>query len=115
MQLVCGKNTCSAPAQLDAQAFTLYVQETSGPTFNAPSGLWQTTGWIRGTWPFVTSGDSPSGLCSLSASLDGQLIDTTTSGQDVSTWHQCAAPAISQSVDTTRYGQGAVPLTLSAS
>jgi hypothetical protein len=114
MQLVCGKNTCSAPAQLDVQAFSLYVQETSGPTFNAPSGLWQTTGWIRGTWPFVTSGDSPSGLCSLSASLDGQLIDTTTSGQDVSTWHQCAAPAISQSVDTTRYGQGAVPLTLSA-
>jgi hypothetical protein len=115
MQLVCGKNTCSAPAQLDAQAFALYVEETSGPTFNAPSGLWQTTGWIRGTWPFVTSGDSPSGLCSLSASLDGQLIDTTTSGQDVSTWHQCAAPAISQSVDTTRFGQGGVPLTLSAS
>jgi hypothetical protein len=115
MQLVCGKNTCSAPAQLDVQAFALYVQETSGPTFNAPSGLWQTTGWIRGTWPFVTSGDSPSGLCSLSAYLDGQLIDTSTSGQDVSAWHQCAAPTITQSVDTTRYGQGAVPLTLSAS
>ena len=115
MQLVCGKNNCSAPAQLDVQTFALYVQETSGPAFNAPSGLWQTTGWIRGTWPFVTSGDSPSGLCSLSASLDGQLIDTTTSGQDVSTWHQCAAPAIGQSVDTTRFGQGAVPLTLSAS
>jgi hypothetical protein len=114
MQLVCGKATCTQPATLAVQTFSLYVRETSGPGFSAPSGLWQTTGWIRGTWPFVTSGDSPSGLCSLSANLDGQLIDTTTSGQDVSTWHQCAAPAISQSVDTTRFGQGAVPLTLSA-
>src|SRR5450755_1723777 len=114
MQLVCGKGTCKAPALLAVGAFSLYVRETSGPGFSAPSGLWQTTGWIRGTWPFVTSGDSPSGLCSLSATLDGQLIDTTTSGQDVSTWHQCAAPTISQSVDTTRFGQGAVPLTLSA-
>jgi hypothetical protein len=115
MQLVCGKGTCSAPAQLDVGAYSLYVRETSGPTFNSPSGLWQTTGWIRGAWPFVLSGDSPSGLCSLSASLGGQLIDTTTSGQDVSTWHQCAAPPISQSVDTSRYSQGAVALTLSAS
>jgi hypothetical protein len=115
MQLVCGKGTCSAPAQLDVGAFSLYVHETSGPTFNSPSGLWQTTGWIRGAWPFVLSGDSPSGLCSLSASLSGQLIDTTTSAQNVSTWHQCAAPPISQSVDTSRYSQGAVALTLSAS
>ena len=114
MQLVCGKGTCKAPALLAVGAFSLYVRETSGPGFSAPSGLWQTTGWIRHTWPFVVSGDSPSGLCSLSATLNGQLIDTTTSGQDVSNWHQCAAPPISQSVDTSRYGQGALPLTLGA-
>ena len=115
MQLVCGKATCTQPATFVVQTFSLYVRETSGPGFNAPSGLWQTSGWIRGTWPFVVSGDSPSGLCSLSASLNGQLIDTTTSAQDVSTWHQCAAPAISQSLDTSLYGQGGLPLTLSAS
>lgn len=113
MQLVCGKGTCKAPAQLDAGAFSLYVRETIGPTFAAPTGLWQTTGWIRSTWPFFAWGNSPSGLCSLSASLNGQLIDTTTSAQDVSSWHQCAAPPISQSLDTSRYGQGALPLTLS--
>lgn len=115
VQLVCGKGTCTQPAGITIGAFSLYVRETSGPGFSAPSGLWQTSGWIRGTWPFVASGDSPSGLCSLSGSLNGQLIDTSTSAQDVSTWHQCAAPPISQSVDTTRYGQGALPLTLSAS
>ena len=114
MQLVCGRAVCSAPAQFDVGAFSLYVRETSPPTFAAPIGLWQTTGWIRGLWPFFAWGNSPSGLCSLSASLNGQLIDTTTSARDVSSWHQCAAPPVDQSVDTSRYGQGAVTLTLSS-
>lgn len=115
VQLVCGRGTCTQPAQIAIGAFSLYVRETSGPGFNAPSGLWQTGGWIRGTWPFVASADSPSGVCSLSATLNGQLIDTSTSGQDVSTWHQCAAPAINQQVDTSRYGQGPLTLALGAS
>jgi hypothetical protein len=114
MQLVCGKGTCKAPAQLTVGAFSLYVRETVGPSFAAPTGLWQTSGWIRRTWPFFAWGNSPSGLCSLSASLNGQLINTITSAQDVSTWHQCAALPINQSLDTSRYGQGALPLTLSA-
>jgi hypothetical protein len=112
-QLVCGVSKCTQPAQLDIGAISLYVRETSGPSFAAPTGLWQASGWVRGSWPFFAWGNSPSGLCSLSASLNGQLINTSTAGQDVSSWHQCAAPPISQPVDTTRYGQGAVPLTLS--
>jgi hypothetical protein len=113
MQLVCGKSTCKAPALFAIGALSLYVRETTGPTFAAPTGLWQTSGWIRGTWPFFAWGNSPSGLCSLSASLNGQLINTITSARDVSTWHQCAALPISQPLDTSRYGQGALPLTLS--
>jgi hypothetical protein len=115
MQLVCGKGRCAAPAQLDVGAFSLYVRETSGPSLVAPIGLWQASGWVRGMWPFFAWGNSPSGLCSLSASLNGQLIHTATSAQDVSSWHQCAAPPIYQSVDSSRHGQGALPLTLSAS
>jgi hypothetical protein len=115
MQLVCGKPTCNAPAQLDLGTVSLYARETIGPTFAAPSGLWQAPGWARGTWPFFGWANSPSGVCSLSASLNGQLIDTTTSAQDVSSWHQCLAPPVNQPVDTSRYGQGALALTLSAS
>ena len=114
VQLVCGKSTCTQPAQIAIGAFSLYVRETSGPGFNAPTGLWQTGGWIRGTWPFVAAADSPSGVCSLSAILNGQLINTSTSGQNVSTWHQCAAPTINQLVDTSRYGQGPLTLALGA-
>jgi hypothetical protein len=113
-QLVCGVSKCTQPAQLDIGAISLYVRETNGPSLVAPSGLWQTSGWVRGTWPFFAWGNSPAGLCSLSASLNGQLINTTTSAQDVSSWHQCAAPPISQPVDTSRYGQGTVPLALSS-
>ena len=111
-QLVCGVSKCTQPAQLDIGAISLYVRETSGPSLVAPTGLWPTSGWVRGTWPVFAWGNSPSGLCSLSASLNGELINTTTSARDVSSWHQCAAPPISQAVDTSRYGQGAVPLTL---
>jgi len=39
MQLVCGKGTCTQPALLAVQGFSLYVRETSGPGFSAPSGL----------------------------------------------------------------------------
>ncbi|MGI8557858.1 MAG: hypothetical protein ACR2ND_06065 [Solirubrobacteraceae bacterium] len=113
-QLVCGVSRCTQPAQLDIGAISLDVRETSGPSFAAPTGLWQASGWVRGGWPFFAWGNSPSGLCWISATLNGELINTTTSAQDVSSWHQCAAPPISQPVDTSRYGQGAVPLTLGA-
>jgi hypothetical protein len=84
-----------------------------GPSLAAPTGLWQASGWVRGTWPFFVWGNSPSGLCSLSASLNGALINKTSSPQDLSAWHQCAAPPVEQAVDTSKYGQGAIPLTLS--
>ena len=59
MQVVCGKGSCTAPAQLNVGAYSLQARETVGPSLNSPSGLWQTSGWIRGTWPFVLSSDSP--------------------------------------------------------
>jgi hypothetical protein len=115
IQLLCGKSTCTEPAQLAVAALSLYVRETVGPSLDAPTGLWQSTGWVRGSWPFFVWGNSPSGLCSLSATLNGSLINQTSAQQDVSTWHQCAAGPIAQAVDTSKYGQGAMPLTLSTS
>jgi hypothetical protein len=113
MQLICGKSPCRSAAQLEVAAFSLYVRETTGPSFVAPTGLWQASGWIRGTWPFFAWGNSPSGLCSLSARLNGQLVDSTSSPRDVSQWHQCATGPVGGRVDTSRFGQGAMPLTLS--
>ena len=115
VQLVCGKSTCTQPAQIAVGAFSLYVRETSGPGFNAPSGLWQTGGWIRGTWPVVASADSPSGVCSLSR--DAQRPADRHEHVGPERLHLASvrgAPAINQPVDTSRYGQGPLTLALGA-
>ena len=116
-QLVCGANPCTnGTSQINVGALTMDVRETQGPQLVAPDGLWQQSGWVRSNWPVHFYGDSASGLCSLSASLNGQaLAGSTSSGVNSATWHQCAAPAYDTTVNTASYGQGAVPLVLNAS
>jgi hypothetical protein len=114
-QVVCGVSSCSNGGDqwLSVELLELNMQETSGPWLFAPDGLWQASGWIRGSWQLHFFGDSPSGLCSMSAALNGQTVASSSSGVDPAVWHQCAAPAVDQAVNTAQYGQGAVPLTLS--
>ena len=115
-QLVCGKPTCTQYAYADLGGITLYVRETAGPTFAAPTGLWRASGWVRGSWPVSVSSDSPSGVCSLSATINGSLVGQQVDvHQDTTRWHQCAVSPIGQTIDTTHYGQGPLPLTLFAS
>ena len=115
MQVVCGKASCTAPAQLNVGAYSLQAHETVGPSLSSPSGLWQTSGWIRGTWPLVLSSDSPSGVCQLAAALNGQSLGETTSSTDPSAWHQCSAgPVSNPAVNTAQYGNGPAELGLIA-
>jgi hypothetical protein len=110
IQLVCGKPTCSGAnyfANINVAGVILIAHETSGPVLTAPSGLWQTTGWIRGEWPLAFSGDSPSGMCLLTASLASQALPGTSSPADIAAWHQCAAAAVDDPVYTSDYPQGA--------
>jgi hypothetical protein len=115
IQMICGWSKCNRPGQLAVQAVTLYVRETVGPWFGA-TGLWQTSGWVRGSWPFTASADSPSGVCSLSTYLNGMSIaSSATSTRLPYAFKQCATPGINQTVNTGRYGNGAMPLVLAAS
>jgi len=116
-QVICGHSpTCvSNYNALDVADIALYVQETAGPTLVAPDSLWQSSGWIRGDWNLHFYGDSPSGLCNLSASINNASVASSGSTQDTSTWHQCSAPAISQTIHTWQDGNGAMPLTIAAS
>ena len=115
-QVICGANPCTSNYNwISVAEVALDVRETVGPSLVAPDGLWQASGWVRGDWTLHYYGDSPSGLCSLSASLNGQAIPGSSSTANPSVWHQCAAPAVSATVHTAIYGQGAVPLTLGAS
>lgn len=116
-QLICGWSVCDPPdhsAQITVQSINLDAQETQGPWIGSPDGLWQAQGWVRGAWPLHFYGDSPSGLCSLSATLNGQPVAgaTSVSAQVTNAWHQCAAPGVAPTVSTWTYGQGPIPLTL---
>ena len=81
-----------------------------GPLLNAPTGLWQQTGWVRGQWPLNFSGSSPSGICGLNGTINQVPVTGTSSARDVATWRQCSAPAVSDAINTAGYGQGPMPL-----
>jgi hypothetical protein len=71
---------------------------------------------VRQDWTLHFYGDSPSGLCSLSASVNGQPVPgVSSSTQDPTWWHQCAAGPYSQTVHTPDFGQGPLALTIRGS
>ena len=109
----CAVATCTLPADLNVGGVDLTVDELSGPWLAAPSGLWQAPGWVRGDVTLGFYGDSPSGLCGLGATINGQIVASSNSSRNQTTWHQCSAPPISQTLHTIAYGQGAMPLTIS--
>src|SRR5437588_4771383 len=92
----------------------LSMQETSGPYLVARDGVWQATGWIRGTWLLHFYGDSPSGLCTLSANVDGQTVPGSSSPANPSMWHQCSASAVNQPVNTTKFLDGPRRISINA-
>jgi hypothetical protein len=99
---------------LTVELAELRVRETQRPRLVASDGLWKATGWIRGWWALHFSGDSPTGLCALSASVNGRTGPGSVSQRDPALWHQCAAPPVDQAIDTAQYGQGVMPLTITA-
>ena len=114
-QVICGWSTCNGnnhPAQLTVESVELHATETQGPWLGASSGLWQASGWVRGTWPLEFWGNSPSGLCSESAALGGKSIPGASATLNPTVWHQCGAPPVVQSIQTGDYGHGRVPLTI---
>ncbi len=115
-QVVCGASSCTNGGDqwLSVELLELNARETSNPVLTAPDGLWAASGWIRGQWPLHFYGDSPSGLCSLSATLNGQSLPGSSVGPKLSAWHQCAAPAVDEEVNTAAYGNGAMPLVIGA-
>ncbi len=113
--MACGWSSCTQPGGIDVGGVDLTVNEEQGPWLRSPSGLWQASSWVRDRWPLVFSGDSPSGVCSLSASINGQAVTLGPSaavGKNTTTWHQCSGASASTTIQTADYGQGPVPLTI---
>jgi len=115
--LLCGYRACRGAANPDVrvQDIGLQVQETQGPVLSAGAGLWQSSGWVRSDWPLSFTGDSPSGVCALSATLDGAPVGFAGFGQNDTVWHQCAASGLATTVHTGQFPNGAALLTLRGS
>jgi len=114
-QLICGYRVCGSKAAVpDVQLHDigLQVQETQGPVLSRGGGLWQHSGWVRSDWPLSFTGDSPSGVCVLSASLEGQPVGYAGFPLNDTVWHQCAATALSTTVHTSQFPNGPALLTL---
>jgi hypothetical protein len=111
----CGVASCTTYADLLVGGVDLTVNENQGPWLVAPSGLWQAPGWVRDRWPLLFAGDSPSGVCSLTAWINGQPLTLGASSavaRNTSTWHQCSGANASPTIQTADYGQGPMPLTI---
>jgi hypothetical protein len=114
-QISCNAATCPTgdTAALYVYEAQLDVHETTPPSLHPGPGLWAAQGWVRGQWPLSFGGASPSGMCGLSANLNQiPVTGTVTAPRDPATWVQCSAPALSTTINTASYGQGAMPLYL---
>jgi len=113
----CGWSSCNRPAVLDVGGVALTVNEDRGPTLTALGPLWYTPGWIRDKWTVAFVGDSPSGVCGLYASLNGQSLTlgpSSTVPRNTGTWHQCSGATANETIQTADYGAGPMPLTIGA-
>jgi hypothetical protein len=107
--MVCGKASCTAAdgvGNMFIGPVELSVGETSGPWLSSPAGLWQSKGWVRGTWNLGFWGNSPSGLCGLVANFGDLPLPGSNSVRDPAAWRQCTAGPVNDSVVTEGYAQG---------
>ena len=117
MFIVCGLSTCTLPgADIVVYQASLTVQESSPPSLLGDAGLWTAGAWLRGVWALDWTGDSASGVCSLSASLAGQALPGDATSPDPTLWKQCGLSLwFGDSVHTDDYPDGADRLVISDS
>src|SRR6201999_3474318 len=100
---------------LNVGGVALAVAEDRGPWLVSPSGLWQGEGYVCGARAVPVPRGSPSGVCSLSASFNGQPLALgagSAVARNSGTWHQCAGATANPVVQTADYRSGAMRLTL---
>lgn len=116
--LICEGSPCRGRrglAYIYVSDIAMQVRETRAPYLMAGAGLWQAGGYVRGDWPLSFNGDSPSGVCALSATLNGQPVGSQGFPANETVWHQCAATGLTTTVHTTQYANGASALALHGS
>ena len=98
--MTCRYSTCSSAASMDIGSLTVSLYESQAPALGASGALWNSSGWIRGTWPIAMSASDPSGVCTSSIGLSGQLFSGPNTSPNQSNYQQCPDPSWSTSINT---------------
>ena len=109
------------PADITVNDIAFTASETRSPTLAPATGsLYGQTGFVWNPagdpWPITASASDPSGVCNLTASVDGQVIILENQAPNSNAWQQCANGTWPGSIDTRQYlaTSGSLPLTLQA-
>jgi len=119
--VTCVSGPCGAPYQiLDVRGVELVAVDNTPPGLLAlgSSNLWYQGGhYVRGAgWPASFQASADAGICGMQAILDGQPIQGPSDpSPNQHSWTQCPTPVtMPLTIDTTRYSDGPMSLTLSA-
>jgi hypothetical protein len=120
-QVTCSSGPCGEPLQiLNVRGVELQAIDNTPPTLLAlgSNNLWyQGAKWIRGAgWPASFQASADDGICGMSAVINGQsIVGPSEASPNQHSWTQCPDPqTMSLAVDTAKYPDGPMSLTLSA-
>ena len=120
-QATCTAGPCGAPFQiLDVRGVELVAVDNTPPRLLAlgSGNLWYEGGhYVRGAgWPASFQAGADDGICGMQAILDGQAIQGPNDPSlNQHSWTQCPSPVtMPLTIDTTKYPDGPMSLTLSA-
>lgn len=113
--------TCKGGQILDVSGVSLTATDSTPPALTAAGSpnIWNEGGhWIRGPgWPASFGASDEVGVCSMRIVVGGVSIQGPGPlTPDTSSWVQCPTPLVQQdTLDTTQYVNGPLPITFSAS
>ncbi len=122
-QLECSSGDCTqgTPADVTVNNIAFTAEESQNPTVTPATGsLLDQNGYVwnpaNDPWSITASASDPSGVCNLTANVDGQAVVLDSQQPDANAWQQCANGTWPGSVNTLDYipTSGLLPLSLVA-
>jgi hypothetical protein len=118
-QMICGWSSCSNFGDIYLNSIQLTATEDQGPGLTAvgSGNLWyQNSHWIWNPpgdpWSIALAGSDPSGVCQMSAEVNGVQINSPGQTPDTAVWQQCPDWTWSAAIDTRAYLPASGPLSL---
>jgi hypothetical protein len=122
-QMVCGASSCANSGGISINALQFLALENTAPSLTAvgSNNLWYQAGryvWNPpgDPWPLTLSGSDPSGVCVITADVNGHRVGELSSTPVTDAWHQCPdatwTPADGAELDTRERVPGDGPLSL---